>query len=99
MFDLALLPPSAVKVDAALWALPWSVCVKSPAAFPFSAVTQLEFGVSHFLCVCMHAHTRPPARRVAKELRGGLVRRASGYALRSAHIAPPLRNDDGALRF
>ena len=35
------------------------------------------------------AHTRrpPTPARQAKELRGGLVRRAEGYALRSAHIA------------
>ena len=88
-FYLVEEPPNAVKVNTAMWAFPWPVCVKSPTAFPFSAVTQLEFGVSHFF-VCVHARPHPPARpsRLAKELRGGLVRRAPGYALRSAHIAP-----------
>ena len=93
LFYLVEEPPNAVKTNAAMWAFPWPVCVKSPTAFPFSAVTQLEFGVSHCLfvfCVCVHARPHPPARpsRLAKELRGGLVRRASSYALRSAHIAP-----------
>ena len=63
-FDLAEEPPNAVKVKAAMWTFPWPMCVKSPTAFPFSAVTRLEFGVSNF-CVCVRDVSGLPAVNMA----------------------------------
>ena len=59
-YELAFRPrrttPERGEGECRYVGLPMARVREIPTALPFSAVTQLEFGVSHFLCVCVCMH-------------------------------------------